>query len=327
MSEVPKSIQRIERFALRAVRKVAFPRGVPPKNLPTVSGPELNDYIRTSLLSEAPFMVARFGSIELSAGLYSYLSSLSLPARYKLYVQKRIDWLHPSAKYAESLIKPLCNNAGFFPENVDLLEKYSTLVREDIKALDCCCCCWGQENLWMKEYDKNVRFANLGDLEPYDYAHPWSKSLEGKKVLVVHPFAESIQKQYSRRDLLWENPDVLPSFDLKTLKAVLSLAGEEVPYQDWFEALDSMKQQMDETDYDIAIIGCGAYGFHLAAHAKRSGKKAVHLGGATQILFGIKGKRWDELPAVSRFYNEDWIYPSPEETPQNKGRVEGGCYW
>ena len=327
MSEVPKSIQRIERFALRAVRKVAFPRGVPPKNLPTISGPELNDYIRTSLLSEAPFMVARFGSIELSAGLYPYLSSLSLPARYKLYVQKRIDWLHPSAKYAESLIKPLCNNAGFFPENVDLLEKYSTLVREDIKALDCCCCCWGQENLWMKEYDKNVRFANLGDLEPYDYAHPWSKSLEGKKVLVVHPFAESIQKQYSRRDLLWENPDVLPSFDLKTLKAVLSLAGEEVPYQDWFEALDSMKQQMDETDYDIAIIGCGAYGFHLAAHAKRSGKKAVHLGGATQILFGIKGKRWDELPAVSRFYNEDWIYPSPEETPQNKGRVEGGCYW
>lgn len=179
----------------------------------------------------------------------------------------------------------------------------------------------------MKEYDKNVRFANLGDLEPYDYAHPWSKSLEGKKVLVVHPFAESIQKQYSRRDLLWENPDVLPSFDLKTLKAVLSLAGEEVPYQDWFEALDSMKQQMDETDYDIAIIGCGAYGFHLAAHAKRSGKKAVHLGGATQILFGIKGKRWEDIPAVSRFFNEYWIRPFSEETPNNRERVEGGCYW
>ena len=127
--------------------------------------------------------------------------------------------------------------------------------------------------------------------------------------------------------MLWDDPVVLPAFELKTIKAVQSIAGEDVPYRDWFEALDSMKAQMDSMDYDIAIIGCGAYGFHLAAHAKRMGKKAVHLGGATQILFGIKGKRWDELPEVSKFYNEYWVYPSPDETPQNKGRVEGGCYW
>ena len=179
----------------------------------------------------------------------------------------------------------------------------------------------------MKEYDSHIRFAHLGDLEPYDYSHPWSKSLGGKKVLVIHPFAESIKSQYGIKDKLWQNPDVLPSFEIKTIKAVVSLAGEKVPYSDWFEALDSMKAQMDCMDYDIAIIGCGAYGFHLAAHAKRMGKKAVHLGGATQILFGIKGKRWDELPEVSKFYNDYWVYPSPDETPQNKGRVEGGCYW
>ena len=33
-----------------------------------------------------------------------------------------------------------------------------------------------------------------------------------------------------------------------------------------------MKMQMDEEDYDIALIGCGAYGMSLAAHAKRKGK-------------------------------------------------------
>lgn len=32
-------------------------------------------------------------------------------------------------------------------------------------------------------------------------------------------------------------------------------------------------------DYDICLIGYSAYGFPLAAHAKRKGKKAVHLGG------------------------------------------------
>ena len=79
-------------------------------------------------------------------------------------------------------------------------------------------------------------------------------------------------------------------------------------------------------DFDIAIIGCGAYGFHLAAHVKRIGKKAVHLGGATQALFGIIGKRW-ENNKVSFYINENWIRPLLEEIPENANTVEGGCYW
>ena len=63
------------------------------------------------------------------------------------------------------------------------------------------------------------------------------------------------------------------------------------------------------------------------AHAKRRGKQAIHLGGPLQILFGIKGKRWDDIPSVSKFYNEYWTRPSDEETPVNNTKVEGGCYW
>lgn len=88
-----------------------------------------------------------------------------------------------------------------------------------------------------------------------------------------------------------------------------------------------MKAQMDAIDYEVAIIGCGAYGFHLAAHAKRTGHKAVHLGGATQILFGIKGKRWDEMPAVNKLFNKYWVYPPQTDRPKNYDKVEGGCYW
>lgn len=75
-----------------------------------------------------------------------------------------------------------------------------------------------------------------------------------------------------------------------TLEAVQSLGGSNNKFQSWFEALQWMEDEMDKTDYDICLIGCGAYGFPLAAHAKRKGKKAVHLGGALQLLFGIKGK-------------------------------------
>lgn len=170
-------------------------------------------------------------------------------------------------------------------------------------------------------------FCNYDTLEPYDYPYPWSKALEGKKVLVIHPFAKSIELQYKKRELLFANINVLPAFDLITLKAVQTIAGERTDFATWFDALKWMEDEIDKLDFDVAIIGCGAYGFPLAAHCKQIGKKAIHLGGATQILFGIKGKRWEELPAVAALMNEHWVSPLPEETPKEKIKVEGGCYW
>lgn len=319
--------QKIERNTLKAVRRIVYGDNLPKKQLEFISGEALNNLIYDALLSDKPFMVARFGSIELSASLYQYLLQRSLFDRYKMYVRGEMDFIRGSAVYERKLMYPLCNNAGFFPEDPSLLRRYSSLMVEDVKMLDCCCCCWEKEKLFADEYSSDIIFAKLSELEPYDYSMPWSKALEGKKVLVIHPFIETIRAQYSRKELLWENHNVLPEFDLHTIKAIQSIAGMKVPYSNWFDALEHMKRQMDDEEYDIAIIGCGAYGFHLAAHAKRCGKRAVHLGGATQILFGIKGKRWDNMPDVSKFYNNYWVYPSPNETPQNNTRVEGGCYW
>ena len=184
-----------------------------------------------------------------------------------------------------------------------------------------------------------VKTIQLLLLEPYHAKHPWSRVLKGKKVLVIHPFAETIQHQYEqKRTLLFKNPDVLPEFQLETIKAVQSLGGQS-PFNTWFDALEYMKDEIDKRDYDIALIGCGAYGFPLAAHVKRTGKKAVHLGGALQLLFGIKGKRWINpyygkvfLPFLKENYynnlmNEFWVYPSESERPSNAANVEGACYW
>lgn len=97
---------------------------------------------------------------------------------------------------------------------------------------------------------------------------------------------------------MFDNPDILPEFELKTLKAVQTLAGEkEDRFKTWFEALNYMYTEAMKIDFDIAIIGCGAYGMPLASMLKEAGKKAIHMGGVTQILFGIKGKRWEEEPA------------------------------
>ena len=63
---------------------------------------------------------------------------------------------------------------------------------------------------------------------------------------------------------------------------------------------------------------------------KRNGKKAIHMGGATQLLFGIRGQRWEnyiEHFDYNQFMNDYWVRPSSEETPQQSKNVEGGCYW
>jgi hypothetical protein len=169
----------------------------------------------------------------------------------------------------------------------------------------------------------------LTSLEPYLQKDPWTQVLEGKKILVIHPFNETIESQYfNNRKNLFEDKRVLPEFkSLETIKAVQTLAGNKDNFNDWFEALGYMKNEINKKDFDIAIIGCGAYGFPLAAHVKRIGKKAVHLGGPTQLLFGIKGKRWVERDDFKSIINDYFVYPDNNDKPQNSIKVEDGCYW
>jgi hypothetical protein len=64
------------------------------------------------------------------------------------------------------------------------------------------------------------------------------------------------------------NKSVLPKFkSFETIRAMQTIAGTDSNFTDWFEALNAMKAEMDKKDFDIAIIGCGAYGFPSAAHA------------------------------------------------------------
>lgn len=99
---------------------------------------------------------------------------------------------------------------------------------------------------------------------------------------------------------------------MKTLKAVQTVADQtDGCFENWFDALEWMCQKALKIDFDIAIIGCGACGFQLATKLKRAGKQAIYLAGATQLLFGIKGKCWEENEAfayVQKFFNNAWVY-------------------
>ena len=152
--------------------------------------------------------------------------------------------------------------------------------------------------------------------------------LKGKKVLVVSPFAETMKEQYEKKDLVWSNKQILPDMDLTFIKSVWYLSKDDNGgFNDWFEALEYLNKQIKETDFDIALLGCGPFSTFLAANIKRSGKKAIQYGGALQMLFGVQGARWDGKEYYKPFVNEHWVRPSSEETPKEKNRMDGGCYW
>ncbi len=256
-------------------------------------------------------MIGRIGSVEIQA--------------INAVLNKENGLIH---KIPDIYSNTLCNNAGFFPNNIDMMNRFVQVYQEAAKALDVAAV-FGvhDEDYFYHEFSRVQKYIVLTSLEAYYLKNPWTKCLKGKKVLVVSPFAKTIEKQYKKRELLFSNPDILPSFELKTLKAVQTIGSNTAGYNTWFDALDYMKTEMSKIDFDIVLLGCGAYAFPLAAYAKSLGKKAVVIGGATQILFGIKGKRWDNHPKISKLYNEFWTRPDVDEIPKDNEKVENGCYW
>jgi hypothetical protein len=288
------------------------------------TGQPASDFIKETLSRPSPCLICRFGYNELQCAL-TYLQIVqpkSFPSKYLSFLrdQKGYFW------WDEAVTRPMCEVAGFFPPTPDLLNRFAELFLRDCREIDVLGS-WLQSECDVKRFYPQATTVWIENLEPYYHQNPWSEVLAGRRVLVIHPFVASIQNQYRQRKHLFQDQRVLPEFELITLRAVQSYARNPVPFGNWFEALDSMCEQIGKIDFDVAIIGAGAYGFPLAAFIKRSGRQAVHLGGAVQILFGIKGRRWYSEPGVFKLFNEYWVHPLPEEAPANYKTVENGCYW
>jgi len=287
------------------------------------------------LSSDKPCMIARYGSTECTC-IRNYLSIIDSHHSVWKYLKSDIMewWWNPSISHQMS------SCAGFFPSDDEHLTRFAKRMLEDSALVDVLGS-WSYAEEDLRPFlNKDFQPVLLRSLEPWwNDSDPWTKVLEGKKILIVHPFAELILNQYGQnRQKLFKNEKILPQFDLQYVTAVQSIGGKADGFNDWFAALEYMQNEIDSHDYDICLIGCGAYGFLLAAHVKRSGKKAVHLGGVLQILFGIIGKRWENphygveewcIPEgfYSSMINEFWTRPGDEFKNDSTPKVENGCYW
>ena len=282
-------------------------------NREVLTAEEGNNSLQKLVESGTPFAAARFGGTETKT-----IADV-------LYTQAggKIGGVN------DRTLERIMELSGFFPADKQALNQFAQLYIESSAEIDML----GVWNILLQSYlaDHYVKQAQLAELrmfEPYYFNNPWTSALKGKRVVVVHPFAETIESQYEKRTKLFENQNILPEFELRTVKAVQTLAGErDERFATWFEALDYMYQECIKEDFDIALIGCGAYGFPLAVQLKKAGKQAVHIGGSLQLLFGIKGSRWDNHEIISKLYNDAWVRPAKTETIQKSDKVEGSCYW
>lgn len=319
-------MNKLSIFTLKALRKLyakAFGGYQLPPLQRETDPDKASDMIYNLLMQDEPCMIARFGAFEL-ATIVNYLGIQNTHhSVWKFIKGEQEQWW-----WNKKLMNFMQSNAGFFPTTEENLARFCEMMLEDVKEVDILESWLHGERALSSHLTCELVTAEV--MGPYFLHNPWTRALKGKKVLVVHPFAKSIERQYQKREYLFTNPDVLPEFELKTIKAVQSIGGNTA-YKDWFGALESMKTEINNTDFDICIIGCGAYGFPLAAHVKRIGKRAIHLAGMTQLLFGIWGARWDKDNYSKYDYkallNDHWVRPAANEKPDNAGKVESGCYW
>lgn len=313
-------------IALKILRKI-FRRNINPTNCHVEFADQIaNDLIADFIRKNKCGMISKFGSIELGQVVTEKIHLKGIDINdiiHHIRGDISIDF------YERQGI--LCKNAGVFPIKDEIVHKFCLQVIKDCQNIDIL-----GSYLWEEEYlSEELISCKRVNLEafyaPFLWDKPWSLELRNKRVLIISPFVDSIKQQYMRRKLIWGSKNVIPDFsELLFIKAVQSQAFENTNFSDWFEALDYMKNEIDKLidDFDVALIGCGAYGMSLAAYVKTKGKLSIHLGGWLQFFFGIYGNRWiKDQPEYARFINDAWVRPNENEKISNPNIVENGCYW
>ncbi len=264
--------------------------------------------IEVSISEGKPYLVGRLGSVE-----------SRLVAEY----------LFKGSSYSRLTLNQAHRNAGIFPVGKKSLDEAAIRLYSSLGAVDLL-------GIWDSPYQFRLvdklpltpRTCDLAALEPWWSVEPWSRVLSGKRVLVVHPFVETIERQHLRSSHIHPNsPSLLPEFDLICVRPPQTLGHDRDGFRSWNDALSRLVERVSMIPFDVALIGCGAYGLPLGAAIKQMGKPAVHLGGALQLLFGIRGRRWEAMPQYLSLMNDAWVRPSSSETPLLAGAVDGGCYW
>lgn len=233
-------------------------------------------------------------------------------------------------------------NAGVFPIALQsIFYKWQALSIAATKDADILATGWYEplkesELIALQAWGTKAKQVPLRSLEPYYVQHDlqWTSLLEGQRVAVVTSFTKTAKKQSERLHEIWRDNLVIPTtvewcwIQTGYSRVIARGIGEWPPeVNTCIQAIDYVVAEVMKSGARFALIGCGGLGMPIANALKDRGIIAIVLGGSIQVLFGIKGRRWETHSVISRFWNDAWVWPSKDETPRNAAAIEGACYW
>lgn len=287
-------------------------------------------YIVQKLRNQSPFFVGKLGTSELDVILF--------------FTQYRQVARAPA--YPQNIKVNIARNGGLFPATDAALDTWAAHMLNEVLPAGVGFAIWNPvvgnvERVILNTFAPMAKQFPLRALEPY-YMNVledrWTYNLAGHaKVAVISPFSKSIERQWAKRDAIWgENsiwgptpPTIIPvrAGYSPYLSATTGRWSTTIIDGGWRAAVADTVRQVKESGARFAIVGCGALSLPICYALKQENISSIHTGGATQILFGIKGHRWLTHGTISEFFNEAWEFPLLEEIPTGAKEVEGACYW
>jgi len=277
---------------------------LPPRHSSLGAGP---DWIGRFMDPAGPKTFGKIGTTEL----------LALEYHYRLLASPW-GWKRPARR--------LYFDSGVFPATSAEMKTFVRIYEEAITQLDGICL-W-QAGGFLREVELRLseRLNPRADrISVRELSFAFVLSLPPCRWLVVSSFVGTMKRQ------LPQLADIHPGYPVspEVVRSCQFVEAPPFPWHrsptepTWSQQLKDLKKRVLQESFDLAVVGAGAYSLPLLAAIKSAGRKAIHLGGETQLLFGIKGRRWDAM----NLYNEHWVRPSREETPSNYLEKENGCYW
>jgi hypothetical protein len=246
------------------------------------------------------FMVKQFNGYYDKSGsdelYYSYCETLY--HCYKQSPQLVFSNYQLLSLYFKNFIHP-----KYYVEDVPNAQGFRSLIEDIIRA---------QPDIVCYPYDFIERLV----FDQWTLLRVFSTVLEGKKVLVVSPFGESIELNFPKRHRFFRRRYKYPDFALQVYNTPITYAGlpdEFYPHNNWFETLETMKAEIFRLDFDFALLSCGSYALPLGVFISQTmQRKAIYCGGILQMFFGILGRRWEDL-FIEQANFKEFIYPVERE--------------
>lgn len=113
-----------------------------------------------------------------------------------------------------------------------------------------------------------------------------------KKILIISPFCELMKKQLDKLKYLY-NKEINVEFCF--LNTYITYYDEDnnkytnIPHNNFKETVEYYKSQINNIDFNIALLSCGSYAHFIGEHIKNINKKAFYVGGILQLYFGLYG--------------------------------------